>query len=236
MDSKLTRRSMLKSIVVVGAATALDGCAPGTDPAGTTVDGAGAAPYFPQSVASGDPKPTSVILWTRVTDAGWPPDKELRLEVATDAAFGQLVVDKSGLLAKAEHDGAIKVKVTGLTAKTTYYFRFSYQSRVKVTYRSRTGRTRTAPAEATDTVVRFAVANCQDYIGRYWNTYQHLTELDLDLDFVLAIGDYIYETTGNPAFQNTGSARNIVFTDQASAFWSTVRTSPLLLIRNALHP
>jgi alkaline phosphatase D len=217
MDSKLTRRSMLKSIVVVGAATALEGCAPGTDPAGTTVDGADAAPYFPQSVASGDPKPTSVILWTRVTDAGWPPDKELRLEVATDAAFSQMVFNQPGLPAKAEHDGAIKVKVTGLTAKTTYYFRFSYQSRTRVTYRSPVGRTRTAAGATDDATVRFAVANCQDYIGRYWNTYQHLAQLDLDLDFVLAIGDYIYETTGNPSFQNTGTTRNIVFTDQAGA-------------------
>jgi len=213
MKTKLTRRSVLKSIVVVGAAGALDACESGTG----VVEGADAAPYFPQSVASGDPTPASVILWTRVADAVWAGEKTVRLEVAKDSAFTQVVVDKSGLPARAEHDGAIKVKVIGLSSRTTYYYRFSYRSRALVTYRSRAGQTRTAPAAGDDTPVRFAVANCQDYIGRFWNTYQHLAELDPDLDFFLSIGDYIYETTGNPSFQNVGSGRNIVFTDSAGA-------------------
>jgi alkaline phosphatase D len=214
MQAKLTRRSVLKSIVVVGAATAIEGC---TTETGGLVEGSGAAPFFPQSVASGDPTPASIILWTRVADSVWAGEKTLRLEVAKDAAFTKVVVDKSGLPARAEHDGAIKVKVIGLSAKTTYYYRFSYRSRDSVTYRSRTGQTRTAPAAGDDVAVRFAVANCQDYIGRFWNTYQHLGDLDLDLDFFLSIGDYIYETTGNPSFQTGGNGRNIAFSDSAGA-------------------
>ena len=214
MKAKLTRRSVLRSIVVAGAATALEGCESST---GGVVDGAPAQPFFPQGVASGDPTPTSVILWTRVTDPVWAADKTLRLEVATDLDFTRVIVDQSGLPAKAQHDGAIKVKVTQLTARTPYFYRFSYRSRDGITYRSHIGQTRTAPDPGDDTPVRFAVVNCQDYIGRFWNTYQHLGELNLDLDFVLAIGDYIYETTGNPSFQIAGSSRSIAFTDSAGA-------------------
>ena len=47
--------------------------------------------------------------------------------------------------------------------------------------------------------MRFAVVYCQDYIGRYYNAYlKMLLDHDEDIDFIVHLGDYIYETTGDP--------------------------------------
>lgn len=213
MKNEISRRKILKSIVVVAGAgvagSVLDACG-GQD---LTEGGT----YFPQSVASGDPKTDSVVLWTRVHDPASSGDLALRLQVATDRSFDNVVSNSSGLSATAAHDGSIKVKVTALRAGTTYYYRFIYQDARGRKWTSRTGRTRTAHAPADDVPVRFAVLNCQDYIGRYWNTMQRLAQLDLDLDFLLAVGDYIYETTGDQSFQTPTAGRSITFTDQAGA-------------------
>jgi alkaline phosphatase D len=211
MTREISRRKILKSIVVVAGAgvagSVLDACG-GED----LNDGSS---YFPQSVASGDPKADSVVLWTRVHDPALGGDLALRLQVATDQGFGDLVSNQSGLSATAAHDGSIKVKVTGLSAGTTYHYRFVYQDARGRKWASRAGRTRTARAAGDDATVRFAVLNCQDYIGRYWNTMLRLAQLDLDLDFLLAVGDYIYETTGNKSFQTPTAGRSITFLDQA---------------------
>ncbi len=212
MASTFDRRTILRSIVVLGAASAFTGCG---DEGETTGGADETARRFPQGVASGDPRQATVILWTRALNPGSTGDLALRLEVALDSAFSRLVVQKDGLTATAAHDGCIKVRVKGLTAATTYYYRFSYA--VSGTrYRSTAGRTRTAPEASSDVQVRFAVANCQDYGGRYWNSYQHLlTAAPEDLDFFVAIGDYIYETTaptGTPI-----AARTVAFTAPSEA-------------------
>jgi alkaline phosphatase D len=175
--------------------------------------------YFPQSVASGDPKPNSVILWTRVADdAGDAGDLALELQVATDAEFTARVPvngsDSLALTAAAAFDHCVKVKVKGLEAGKIYYYRFVYASG-GVRYASRTGRTKTAPAAGTDAPVRFAYVSCQDFIGRYYNTYILLAQEELD--FVIHLGDYVYETTGDPSFQVPDEKRKVVFTDTAGA-------------------
>jgi alkaline phosphatase D len=136
-------------------------------------------------------------------------DLPLRLDVALDAGFTRMVVEKEGLVATVAHDGCIKVRVKNLTAATTYYYRFSFvQGRTR--YHSTAGRTRTAPDASADVAINFTVANCQDYVGRYWNSYQQmLTLAPEDLDFFLAIGDYIYETTNT--FGTAGATRTITF-------------------------
>lgn len=171
---------------------------------------------FPQSVASGDPTPTSVVLWTRVVDPldpASPADLPLELEVATDPAFAHVVQQRTDLLARAAFDRCVKTAVQGLTPHTFYYYRFGYGG----TW-SHVGRTRTAPAPDQPVPQRFAYLNCQDYIGRYYNTLAHLVQSESNrLDFVVHLGDYIYETTGDSSFQSTGAVRRIEFTDQAGA-------------------
>jgi alkaline phosphatase D len=175
--------------------------------------------YFPQSVASGDPKPDSVILWTRVADdASTAGDLALELQVATDAEFTQRVMVNGSnsleIMAAAAFDHCVKVKVKGLEAGKTYYYRFVYATG-GVRYGSRTGRTKTAPAADADVAVKFAYVSCQDFIGRYYNT--HLLLSQEEVDFVIHLGDYIYETTGDPSFQVPDEKRKVVFTDLAGA-------------------
>jgi alkaline phosphatase D len=210
---RFDRRTILKSIAVLAASSTFPACGDSTESVGSDSDGLA---RFPQGVASGDPKQTTIILWTRVVNVGSSPvDLPLRLEVALDAGFTRLVVEKNDLTATVAHDSCIKVRVKGLTAATTYYYRFSFvQGQTR--YRSTAGRTRTAPDASADVPVRFAVANCQDYVGRYWNSYQQLlTTAPEDLDFFLSIGDYIYETT-NPNGTPAG-ARTISFSKPAEA-------------------
>ncbi|MBF5046461.1 metallophosphatase [Aggregicoccus sp. 17bor-14] len=218
MTSGFTRRSILKSIVVVSAASAgsglLSACSDDSNGGGELQSG---ERYFPQSVASGDPKPNSVVLWVRGVNPDRKEDLSLRLEVSKSNTFDQLVVDAQGLQALQQHDGCLRVRVENLEPRTTYYYRFTHE-RDGVRYATVAGRTRTAPAEGSDTPVRFAVANCQDYIGRYYNAYQRLLQLDTDLDFVLCVGDYVYETSGDPSFQSGGAAsRRITFSEPVGA-------------------
>jgi alkaline phosphatase D len=65
--------------------------------------------------------------------------------------------------------------------------------------------------------VKFVVGNCQDYTGRYYNTWQRLLQLDADVDAIVFLGDYIYETTGDPAFQSTNTLRDVSFTEPDKA-------------------
>ncbi len=168
---------------------------------------------FPQSLASGDPRPQSVVLWTRVVDAARETDDlEVELEVALDQAFTMLVTLDGGssrkVVAQAQFDHCAKTRVDGLQPGIFYYYRFSYEnSDGKAT--TRTGRTKTAPAEDADVAVRFAVVSCQDYAGKYYHSYRHLALQDLDV--VVHLGDYIYETTADPSFQTSNAARQVVF-------------------------
>jgi alkaline phosphatase D len=174
---------------------------------------AAANDYFPQSVASGDPRPDSVVLWTRVDSPTDEEPKALLLEVATDVTFTNVVATRE-LSAWADDDYCVKAKVDGLQPYQNYYYRFTYGG----TEISPVGRTRTAPTPDMDVEVRFAVVYCQDYVGRYYNAYlKMLLDHDEDLDFIVHLGDYIYETTGDPQFQDPGSERKIEFEDVAGA-------------------
>lgn len=173
--------------------------------------------FFPQGVASGDPTPESVIVWTRVVDpARADADLAVTLEVATDPGFTDIVVTKE-LTAEARFDHCVKYWTYGLGPATTYYYRFGYDPGDGVTY-SRTGRTRTAPSPGADVPVRFAVVYGQDYVGHYYNSYaQLLADHPDDLDFVVHIGDYVYETTGDPSFQDPTDQRKVEFEDTGGA-------------------
>ncbi len=216
----MQRRTFLKITLAAAGATLLGGGA-GCD------DGGAAQPQpkavepgealFPQSVASGDPRPDSVILWTRAVDPAAPADDlPVLLEVATDPDFTALVeldgAPQLALTAEAAADHCLKVRVAGLTAGTTYYYRFLVPSG-DVLMASRAGRTRTAPAADADVPARFAFVSCQDFNGKYYNPYRLLLQQDADLDFVLHLGDYVYETTSDPLFQDAHPGRAVAFTD-----------------------
>jgi alkaline phosphatase D len=176
------------------------------------------ASFFPQSVASGDPRPESVVLWTRVVDefrAG--QHLTLSLLVALDPELEQRVELSAAaqvLLATVEADHCLLVQLTELEPATTYYYRFEYQAHHGIA-RSRVGRTRTAPAADSDVPVRFGVVCCQDYGGKYFHVHRHLAEQELD--FVLHLGDYVYESTGDPSFQSPTEQRRVTFSEPEQA-------------------
>ncbi|WP_437928867.1 alkaline phosphatase D family protein [Sorangium sp. So ce291] len=212
----LKRRDFLRATLVTAGALVVPACGDPEAvnpviPVNTERELTDGSELFPQSVASGDPRPDSVVLWARVQDG--EGDLDLEVEVATDAEFTQQVALDAGqakVKALARHDHCVKVKVRGLAAGTVYHYRFIYVKGDKG-YVSRVGRTKTAPAAEADVKVRFAYVSCQDYIGRFYNT--HLALAEEELDFFVHLGDYIYETTGDPSFQST-TGRGVDFTDE----------------------
>jgi len=203
------RRRFLE-LTLVSAGAVLGPIACGSD---ASTGDSWTARVFPQSVASGDPRPNSVVLWTRVVDSEHAgADLDVSLELATDEAFTRVVsldgAASRSLRALAEFDHCVKTRVDGLEPGTEYYYRFSY-ARGSERSTTRIGRTKTAPAEDADVKVRFAVVSCQDYAGKYFHAYRRLAALDVDL--VVHLGDYVYETTADPAFQTDDPARRVIF-------------------------
>ncbi|MFC3150578.1 alkaline phosphatase D family protein [Litoribrevibacter euphylliae] len=209
LKTNISRRRFIKTAVAASGAAALPlsgltGCS------NSDSNSSSSAPnYFPQSLMSGDPRENSVILWTRVNDSSASGDITLALEVATASDFNEAsLVLAQEFAAEADHDHCLKVRVINLDAATQYYYRFTYVKNGKAN-RTNTGRTKTAPEAGSDTDLKFAYVSCQDYNGRYYNTYLPL--LEEDLDFVVHMGDYIYETTG-ASFQSS-EGRSIQFDD-----------------------
>jgi alkaline phosphatase D len=152
------------------------------DPAGAQPDPA-LAPFL-HGVASGDPRPDGVVLWTRVaTDS--PDPVEVGWVVATDPQL-QDVVASGAAAADPSRDHTVKVDVTGLSAGRWWFYGF-----VALGACSPVGRTKTAPEGSVDHL-RFAVVSCSNYQSGYFNAYAALAERD-DLDAVIHLGDYIYE-------------------------------------------
>ncbi|MEU6704477.1 alkaline phosphatase D family protein [Streptomyces wuyuanensis] len=203
MTSRLTstpsRRSVVKAAAATAVATAAAAPALAAAPPAAALE-QGAA--FLHGVASGDPLPDGVLLWTRVTPApdalpgsGKGPATEVGWEIAEDRGFTKVVA--GGLTtATAATDHTVKVDVRGLIPATAYFFRFTSGGTV-----SATGRTRTAPAaDAAAPGVRFGVVSCANWESGYFAAYRHLAAR-ADLDAILHLGDYIYEygTGGYPA-------------------------------------
>ncbi|HEX2193177.1 MAG TPA: alkaline phosphatase D family protein [Acidimicrobiales bacterium] len=138
---------------------------------------------FAHGVASGDPLPDRVVLWTRVSPSGSGP-VAVGWRVGTTPDLSQVVTEGSAD-AVAERDFTVKVDVGGLEPATTYYYRFETAGRP-----SPVGRTRTAPTGPTERI-RLGVVSCACWPHGFFNAYRHLAERDVDL--VLHLGDYIYE-------------------------------------------
>ena len=142
---------------------------------------------FYHGVASGDPLPDRVIIWTRVTpDESSPSGIDVTWQVATDSGMTNVV--QSGLFTtNADRDYTVKVDVSGLTPYTTYFYRFLTGNAASIT-----GRTRTAPTADEADRLRFAVVSCSNYQAGYFSAYKKVAERT-DLDAVIHLGDYIYE-------------------------------------------
>jgi alkaline phosphatase D len=152
---------------------------------------------FPEGVASGDPDPDSVLLWTRYPAR--PGRERLTVEVAEDQAF-QRVVAAAEVAVSALTDWTCRVLVGDLTPRTVYWYRFTDTDGNG----SRIGRTTTAPEHDDDRPVRFAFVSCQNANQGAQNAYRRMIFEDLrapageQLGFVLHLGDFIYEIVWYP--------------------------------------
>ena len=150
---------------------------------------------FEHGVASGDPLTDRVMLWTRLsTDAASLP---VSWTVARDPGLTD-VVASGDASAEAEHDHTVHVDVTGLEPGVTYHYGFSAGGES-----SPVGRTWTLRA-GTDRI-RFATCSCAKHNAGFFNAYARIAERD-DLDFLLHLGDYIYEASNIPAKGQTPGA------------------------------
>ena len=146
----------------------------------------GQAPFF-HGVASGDPLPDAVILWTRVTPAQGVTDSiPVEWMVSTDPQFSQ-IANFGSALAVADEDFTVKVDVCGLQPATYYYYLFRAEGKNSVT-----GRTKTAPLGSVSNL-KFGVASCSNLPNGYFNAYADMADRHNDMDAWLHLGDYIYE-------------------------------------------
>lgn len=204
--SVFTRRAVLRLLSVSAAALVLPLQARRL-PADPVVDEA----LFAQGVASGDPRAASVVLWTRVGSPGW--GLAVLLQVAEDASFERLRVERAFRVGAAT-DGCLKVRIDALEADRSWHYRFVVLDADGRARASMPGRTRTAPAVGSERDLRFAMLSCQDFSGRWYNTLLPL--LEEPLDALIHLGDFVYETTGDPSFQDA-SGRRIRFDDADGA-------------------
>lgn len=151
---------------------------------------------FTLGVASGDPAPDGVVLWTRLAPdplaadgRGGMGDRAVPVgwEVAEDEGFRR-VVARGTEVARPDEAHAVHAEVRGLRPGARYVYRFRSGSET-----SPVGRTKTAPepGRRTDRFA-FAFASCQNYPDGYYNAYAAMARDDLDL--VAHLGDYIYES------------------------------------------
>jgi phosphodiesterase/alkaline phosphatase D-like protein len=215
-------------LTVSAAAIGMTGCDPVGDSSDTSasaldptlyptperpmpVAAAGAGWAFPQSVASADPKADSIVLWTRVlentaadTDVA-TTDVAVTLRVTAADNSGSLgsntaltgtLVAEVAVPAYADYDGTIRHKLTGLAAGTTYYYQFQAGAVL-----SNVGRFKTAPAASATGNVKFAFMACQDWGTNHWGVFEDIVARDAtdSLDFIVHLGDYIYETDNGGA-------------------------------------
>ena len=188
-DGRISRRTLLRAGGSATAAYVLLGRAAASS----------AAPPFASNpfglgVASGDPTPDGVVLWTRLAPdplAGGGMSDDVfgvRYEVATDERF-QRIVRRGAVEARPEEAHTVHVELAGLQPDTPYWYRFKWGRTT-----SRIGRTRTAPPLGSTAPMRFAFASCQNYTNGFYPAYADMAQQELDL--VVHLGDYIYEGAG----------------------------------------
>ena len=189
----IDRRAFITAAAAIGATLAWSGSArPSKLPYGERRD------LFPHGVASGDPEPDSVILWTRRPFK--TGDREtLKVEVALDFAFRRVVsVTRAPVL--EESDWTCRVLAVGLKPATVYWYRFVDETGAG----SRIGRTITAPRASDAATARFAFVSCQSVNEGSQNAFRRMiwedehAPMNRQLGFVLHLGDFIYEVVEYP--------------------------------------
>jgi len=195
-----------------------------------------AADPFSLGVASGYPSAAGLVLWTRLAPVpampggGMAPEVvPVRWELALDEAFHR--IERTGTaFATPQWAHSVHVQVDGLTPDRWYWYRFHAGD---VT--SPVGRTRTTPApEARVQQLRYAFASCQHYEQGWYAAYRHMIEDDLDL--ILHLGDYVYESSWGTNRVRRHDAPEPVTLDDYRARFALYKSDPELQAAHAHCP
>lgn len=164
---------------------------------------------FTLGVASGDPTPDGIVLWTRLAPdplveegtGGMPArDFKVKWQLATDEKFADVVASSSAT-ATPKWGHTVHIEADGLDAATEYYYRFRCGKWV-----SPVGRTRTAPKKSAEVdALKMAFVSCNMYEHGYFNAFRYLAEDAPDL--ILHLGDYTYEYGPNEYVAAGGNVR-----------------------------
>ncbi|GAB5414273.1 MAG: alkaline phosphatase PhoD [Congregibacter sp.] len=154
---------------------------------------------FSLGIASGDISEQAAVLWTRLApdptlaDGGMPAEAfGVTWELSRDRSMSPLV--RTGEeLAVPQFAHSVHVELDGLDPNTVYYYRFRVGA-----FASPVGRTKTLPGPNAASI-RFATASCQNFTHGYFVAYRHM--LDDRPDFVIHLGDYLYETSFGETFR-----------------------------------
>lgn len=191
-----SRRQFLESLVASSACFSIAACTPRAfnSPSLTL-----RKDLFAQGVASGDPRPNSIVLWTRIDgallDLAETDKLNVEIELSESKGFSELII-KGQAHTSASSDFTLRFLATNLKPDTTYYYRFVVEKK----WRSPIGTSKTAPDINNTRAINFAWASCQDYEAGFYLGLRHLLEQHQQadkqdkLDFVLHMGDFIYES------------------------------------------
>lgn len=191
---------------------------------------------FKLGVASGDPTPDGVVLWTRLTPSPFDEMSGMASEpvavewqLAADEAMTK-VVAKGSAIADPAMGHSVHVEVAGLKPHRHYWYRFRTGSEI-----SPKGRTRTLPpAGARVDAVRLGVVSCQKYEHGYYTGFRHMADEELDL--VLHLGDYIYEKKGKFNKPRTHHGGTCYAVEDYRARYAQYKMDADLQAAHAAHP
>ncbi|MDX1404263.1 MAG: alkaline phosphatase D family protein [Woeseiaceae bacterium] len=190
---------------------------------------------FAHGVASGDPDATSVVIWTRIS--GVREAVAVDWYVARDAAMVNIVAHGQ-VQTSAERDYTVKKWLTGLEPGTDYYYQFVVGDR-----HSPVGRSKTLPDTHLERL-GFAVASCSNYAFGFFNAYEVIANDDA-VDFVVHLGDYIYEhrarggyggATGRRIGRNHQPGHEIVSLEDYRIRHAQYKADPQSRAMHARHP
>ncbi|MFN8546344.1 MAG: alkaline phosphatase D family protein, partial [Candidatus Binatia bacterium] len=143
---------------------------------------------FPDGISAGDPTPSGITLWTRLDGVGGKGSVEL--EIARDRGFRR-VVARTNIGTGDDLGHVAKARIGRLRPHEQYWYRFSTR-----TADSAVGRFRTALPADSRQPVKLAYFSCQEYTFGFYNAHALLA--DEDVDFVVNLGDFIYEISSSP--------------------------------------
>jgi alkaline phosphatase D len=190
---------------------------------------------FSLGVASGDPAPDGVVLWTRLAPkplegGGMPPHPvEVSWQVAEDEAMAR-VVRKGTTVATPDWAHSVHVEVDGLQPSRGYWYQFRAGSAV-----SSKGRTKTTPpADSTPASLRFAFASCQHFEQGHFTALEHMAREDVDL--AVHLGDYLYEYAGTEKKVRKHAGGELDSIDDYRNRHAQYKTDPALQAAHAAVP